>query len=119
MVRFLSWRKMTWLLIAWNAAFGAWTLGLVLAGSGTAGCSVDAAGAAAGSLAKQDCLDNAARGMGLAPVVLIWVVGLVALVVVWFSTRPLWRQGHGARFRRLSSAEFLADKRPRRFSSER
>jgi uncharacterized membrane protein len=30
-----------------------------------------------------------------------WLVGTVLLSVVWFGTRPLWRQGHGVRFRRL------------------
>ena len=30
-----------------------------------------------------------------------WLVGLVVLCVVWFGTRPLWRQGHGVRLRRL------------------
>ena len=29
------------------------------------------------------------------------LVGTVLLSVVWFGTRPLWRQGHGIRFRRL------------------
>jgi hypothetical protein len=31
------------------------------------------------------------------------IVGMVLLSVVWFGTRPLWRQGHGVRFRRLQS----------------
>ncbi len=31
------------------------------------------------------------------------LVGAVVLSVVWFGTRPLWRQGHGIRFRRLQS----------------
>jgi hypothetical protein len=113
MLRFLRWRKMTWAVIAWNAAMLAWVLGIVVTDSGTAGCAVDSAGAAAGSLAKQDCIDSAARGMGVPLVVLIWVVGVVTLAVVWFSTRPLWRQGHGARLRRLRADEFLVGRGPK------
>jgi predicted PurR-regulated permease PerM len=33
------------------------------------------------------------------------VAGLIVLSVVWWLTRPLWRQGHGARFRRMRSVE--------------
>ena len=32
-----------------------------------------------------------------------WLVGMVVLSAVWFGTRPLWRQGHGVRFRRLNA----------------
>jgi hypothetical protein len=33
------------------------------------------------------------------------VLGLIVLVVMWFLTMPLWRQGHGARLRRMRSVE--------------
>jgi hypothetical protein len=36
---------------------------------------------------------------------LVWSFGTVVLTLLWFSTRPLWRQGHGARIRRLRSSE--------------
>lgn len=36
---------------------------------------------------------------------LIWAFGLAFLGWMWFSTRPLWRVGHGARWRRLHSAD--------------
>ena len=113
MTRFLKWRKMTWALIAWNAAMSAWVVGIVAAGTGTSGCSVDSTGAAASSLTRQDCLDSAARGFGIPLVALLWGFGLALLIVVWFSTRPLWRQGHGARLRRLRADEFLAGSGPR------
>jgi hypothetical protein len=112
MLSFLKWRKMTWALVVWNGAMAAWAVWLLAAGSGAAGCSVDAAGAPVGGLARQDCLDSVARGLGVPLVALIWAVGLVVLTVVWYSTRPLWRQGHGARLRRLRSDEFLAESRP-------
>jgi hypothetical protein len=31
----------------------------------------------------------------------VWSLGFASLSVLWFMTRPLWRRGHGARFRRL------------------
>jgi hypothetical protein len=33
------------------------------------------------------------------------VLGLIVLSVMWFLTMPLWRQGHGARLRRMRSVE--------------
>jgi hypothetical protein len=32
-------------------------------------------------------------------------LGLIVLSVIWFLTMPLWRQGHGARLRRMRSVE--------------
>jgi hypothetical protein len=32
---------------------------------------------------------------------IFWFLGLAVLSVIWFSTRPLWRQGYGFRLRRL------------------
>ena len=107
MTRFLKWRKMTWAFALWNGAFLVTILGLVFVGSDpVTGCSVDSAGVQVGSLAKQDCIDAASRGFGVPLVTLFWAVGLVILSVVWFETRPLWRQGHGARLRLMRSEEF-------------
>ena len=36
---------------------------------------------------------------------LLWSFGTVLLILVWFVTRPLWRHGHGLRFRRLHSPD--------------
>jgi uncharacterized protein (DUF58 family) len=36
---------------------------------------------------------------------LVWSLGLIALSGLWFSSRPLWRVGHGARVRRLRPAK--------------
>ena len=44
-------------------------------------------------------------GPGVAVVASLWFVGLVVLSVTWFLSRPLWRQGHGARLRRLRPAD--------------
>jgi hypothetical protein len=35
----------------------------------------------------------------------LWSAGLLVMTVAWFMSRPLWRQGHGARVRRLRSPE--------------
>jgi uncharacterized membrane protein len=40
---------------------------------------------------------------GATVAIVSWIVGMVLLSVVWFGTRPLWRQGHGVRFRRLQT----------------
>jgi hypothetical protein len=66
MTNFRYWRKMTWVILLWNAAM------VVLLVSG---------------------------GFVLAS--LVWSLGLIALSGIWFSSRPLWRVGHGARLRRL------------------
>jgi hypothetical protein len=36
---------------------------------------------------------------------LVWSFGIVFLTLIWFSSRPLWRKGHGARIRRLHSPD--------------
>jgi hypothetical protein len=42
-------------------------------------------------------------GGGLVMVPALWAFGVVVLTIVWFMSRPLWRQGRGARIRRLPS----------------
>ena len=37
------------------------------------------------------------------PSLLMWSFGTVLLTMLWFLTRPLWRQGRGFRIRRLRS----------------
>jgi hypothetical protein len=43
--------------------------------------------------------------LGFALAALVGVGGLASLSLIWFMSRPLWRVGHGARFRRLQSDE--------------
>jgi hypothetical protein len=45
-------------------------------------------------------------------------LGLIVLSVIWFMTMPLWRQGHGARLRRMRSVE-VPFKPVKSFSSSR
>jgi hypothetical protein len=39
------------------------------------------------------------------PRLLMWSFGTVLLTLLWFVTRPLWRQGHGLRIGRLRSPD--------------
>jgi hypothetical protein len=39
------------------------------------------------------------------PSLLMWSFGTILLTLLWFATRPLWRQGHGLRIRRLRSPD--------------
>lgn len=34
-----------------------------------------------------------------------WLFGIAVLTPIWFMSRPLWRQGHGARVRRLPTPD--------------
>jgi hypothetical protein len=43
--------------------------------------------------------------LGFALAALIGVLGFASLSLIWFMSRPLWRVGHGARFRRLQPTE--------------
>jgi hypothetical protein len=36
---------------------------------------------------------------------LLWSLVFVALTAIWFVSRPLWRQGHGVRIRRLRASD--------------
>ena len=96
MTRFLHWRKMTWTLAVWSALMAGWLVASVFITSHAASGMMNASGPW---------------------IVSIWLVGLGLLGVLWFATRPLWRQGHGARFRRLSSPLALVEKRAARESA--
>jgi hypothetical protein len=102
--RFRHWRKMTWAIVLWSGAMAAW---LAIGSLGTtdvaAACATDSAGVVASALTRQECINAAGMGEGARAIVLagLWALGSVVLGVLWFLTRPLWRQGHGARLRRL------------------
>jgi hypothetical protein len=46
------------------------------------------------------------------------VLGVIVLSAIWWLTRPLWRQGHGARVRQMRSVE-VPFKPVKSFSSSR
>jgi hypothetical protein len=104
MKRFLHWRKMTWVIAAWSGAMLAWLVTTVAtARDVTADCAIDSTGVAASALTSRECLDAAGLGTGGSAMLIsaLWLLGVGGLTGVWLLTRPLWRQGHGARLRRL------------------
>jgi hypothetical protein len=106
--RFLHWRKMTWAIAAWSGAMLAWLVGRVATARDVgADCATDPAGAVATALTQRECLDAAGLGTGGSIVLIaaLWLLGAVGLTAIWLLTRPLWRQGHGARLRRLRPDE--------------
>ncbi len=108
MKRFLQWRKMTWVIVIWGGAMLVWLVTrLSSATDAVAGCASDSAGVAASALTRQECLDAAGLGTSgsLVLVGAFWLFGTLALSLVWFMTRPLWRHGHGRRLRRLRPAD--------------
>ena len=101
MTKFLQWRKMTWSLVVWSGGVLGWLVFVVLRPSG-GGCVTDSAGVALEVVTRQNCLDAAGRsGLELVALLGFWLVGLAVLGVIWFESRPLWRQGYGVRLRRL------------------
>lgn len=105
MTNFLRWRKMTWTIVVWTGA-----MALLLARGALASAPECATtfGPSSEFLTKQDCVSASGAGQGALEIVLIsggWFIGLVALIAFWFFTRPLWRQGHGLRFRRLLAGD--------------
>jgi hypothetical protein len=103
MTRFLHWRKMTWALVVWSGGLLGWLLFVVLRPTdGAAGCVTDSAGVAMEVVTRQTCLDAVgSSGLELVVLVGLWLFGVAVLSVIWFETRPLWRQGYGVRLRRL------------------
>lgn len=103
MKRFLQWRKMTWAIVLWIGAMVVWGIHAASTSSTVvADCAGDAA-VRAGSVSQQDCVSQASIGVefGVMMIAIVGLVGLVVLGATWFSSRPLWRQGYGARLHRL------------------
>jgi hypothetical protein len=103
MTRFLHWRKMTWAIVLFNGAALAWLFVAVFFSGAAAACVNDSAGVALNTITQRECVAASGGGIGIEAVFggVFWLLANVALGVIWFSSRPLWRQGHGARFRRL------------------
>jgi hypothetical protein len=103
MTRFLHWRKMTWAIALWSGGVLGWLLFVVLRPTdGAASCVTDSAGVTMEAVTRQACLDASGRsGLELVALVGFWLVGVAVLSVIWFASRPLWRQGYGVRLRRL------------------
>lgn len=104
MKRFLHWRKMTWAIALWIGVIVVWGIHAATTSSTVvADCTGDAA-VRAGDLSQQECVFQATIGVefGVLLIGITGLIGLLVLGVLWFTSRPLWRQGYGARLRRLS-----------------
>jgi hypothetical protein len=115
MTRFLHWRKMTWTLVLWSGLMTAWLVATAFVSSDAAATCATAPGVTS-ALETQDCINAAGTGIdvGALWIVGLWLVGSGLLGLLWFTSRPLWRQGHGMRFRRLGSPLTLEEKRTAR-----
>jgi hypothetical protein len=74
------WRKMTWVVLVWNVLMVIWIVGGLASGHSGQDC---------GSLSQQECNDaaNIGRGIGVAFLVVLWVVGDVILGILWLVTK--------------------------------
>jgi hypothetical protein len=79
----LRWRKMTWVLNLWNVLFLIW----IIAGISSRPSEDCPPG-------DQLCVDasDVGTGIGVALIVMLWVLGFIVLSLVWFMTRPKHRQ---------------------------
>jgi hypothetical protein len=81
----LRWRKMTWVLNAWNVIFLIWIVAGSISGAHQArkDCSHPF------PLTRQECLDasHAGTGIGVAFIILLWFLGFIVLALVWIMTR--------------------------------
>jgi hypothetical protein len=104
MKRFLRWRKMTWVILAWSGGMLTWLLVTAATASNpAAACATDSAGVAASAVTRRECLDAVGMGTGGSVLLIssLWLLGVIGLAAIWYLSRPLWRHGHGVRLRRL------------------
>jgi hypothetical protein len=115
------WRKTTWAFAAWSGLMLTWLAVSLLTRTDSGAACTTNADVVSGAQAKRDCVEaaNAATGFDPLIVVAIGIAGLLVLTAVRFVTRPLWRQGHGASFRRHPAPFSLAEKRANRERRDR
>ena len=80
-IRRPHWRKMSWVILAWNALMVIWIIVGLAAAHNTANC---------GSLSQQACQDatNVGAGIGVMALVFLWLVVDVLLAIIWLVTKP-------------------------------
>ena len=77
-----GWRKVTWLLTAWNVAYAVWII-VALGDRASKSCPKGDVPCVNGS--------NAGTGISVALILVLWFLGAVALSIGWFTTRPKHR----------------------------
>lgn len=91
------WRKATWALAIWNVGMVLWAT-TAMDGMSNASCAGEI------GAARRVCEVGLSIGLtyGLSFVVAVWIVGLVALGLVWFTSRQrnASRQGLAGEIRR-------------------
>lgn len=79
------WRKMTWIVFAWNTLMALWIVGAIAGSTGdkAAADCIESAG-------EQLCNDagDVGTGIGVILLIMLWFVVFMALAVAWFATRP-------------------------------
>lgn len=110
------WRKTTWALGAWVGLMITWLVVSVLTRTDAGAACAKKFDVTSGSQSQADCVYAAEAIGGFDPLIVVGIaiVGLAVLTLVRFMTRPLWRQGHGASFRRYATPLTLEEKRARR-----
>jgi hypothetical protein len=74
----LRWRKMTWVLNAWNLIFLIWTI---------AGISSRASKSCAPSDSLCINASDAGTGIGVALIIVLWFIGFLVISIIWFMTK--------------------------------
>lgn len=74
------WRKMTWVIWIWTISMGVWAIGGGSQNCGGAKKGAELAGCQIGT------------GIGITLILFAWFVGFIVLSLIWFMTRPRFRQ---------------------------
>ena len=111
---------MSWVIVLWIGVMVAWGIHAASTSSTVvADCAADGA-VKAGYLTQADCVSRASIGIefGVVTIAIVGLVGLLVLVATWFASRPLWRQGYGARLHPLRlKAVVAAEIHPEQWNS--
>lgn len=77
------WRKMTWVILAWNVLMVVWIIAGVASATHNPSCAHTAV---LGAKTCQNATD-AGAGIGVSVLVVLWVLGDIILGVLWLVTR--------------------------------
>ena len=115
------WRKTTWAFGAWGGLMITWLVASVLTRTDAGAACAKKFDVTSGSQSQADCVYAAEAIGGFDPLIVVGIalLGLLVLSLVRFMTRPLWRQGHGASFRRYATPLTLEEKRAARERRDR
>lgn len=83
----LKWRKMTWVLNVWNGIFLVWIIAGVSSRPST-NCATDP-DVVNGIISKHACevASDTGTGIGVALIIILWLIGFLVISVIWFMAR--------------------------------